>query len=177
MAGTYHVDLTRSKISFSVRHMRVSKVRGEFKQFKIEAKGDPHNLNDAHVNVLIQVASIETHGKERDRHLRSSDFFYVDKYPYISFESKAFHSKGHGKYQLVGNLTIRGETREERVDVTILRVKKGTGGQQLVLCVGSGVINREAYGLTWNQALEAGGVLVGQKVTYEFELHFSGMGS
>lgn len=173
MAKTYQVDPAHSSITFTVKHMMISKVKGEFKEFDIEANGDPNDLANASVKVTIQAASVDTNNSDRDNHLRSGDFFNAEEYPHIVFQSKSFHSKGGGEFELTGDLTIRGTTREETFEVEYEGSAKDPWGNMKHAFSGEGSLNREDYGLTWNQALEAGGVLVDKKVKFEFELQFT----
>ncbi|MCT4787029.1 YceI family protein [Exiguobacterium aestuarii] len=173
MAKTYQVDPAHSSITFTVKHMMISKVKGEFKEFDIEANGDPNDLANASVKVTIQAASVDTNNSDRDNHLRSGDFFNAEEYPHIVFQSTSFHSKGGGEFELTGDLTIRGTTREETFEVEYEGSAKDPWGNMKHAFSGEGSLNREDYGLTWNQALEAGGVLVDKKVKFEFELQFT----
>ncbi|WP_215143338.1 YceI family protein [Exiguobacterium qingdaonense] len=173
MAKAYQVDPAHSSITFTVKHMMISKVKGEFKEFEIKANGDPSNLSDANVKVTIQAASIDTNNADRDNHLRSGDFFNAEEHPHILFQSTSFRSKGDGEFELTGDLTIRGTTRQETFEVEYEGSAKDPWGNMKYAFSGEGSLNREDYGLTWNQALEAGGVLVDKKVKFEFELQFT----
>ena len=173
MVKTYQVDPAHSSITFTVKHMMISKVKGEFKEFDIEANGDPNDLANASVKVTIQAASVDTNNSDRDNHLRSGDFFNAEEYPHIVFQSTSFRSKGGGEFELTGDLTIRGTTREETFEVEYEGSAKDPWGNMKHAFSGEGSLNREDYGLTWNQALEAGGVLVDKKVKFEFELQFT----
>ncbi|WP_214703979.1 MULTISPECIES: YceI family protein [unclassified Exiguobacterium] len=173
MAKTYQVDPAHSSITFTVKHMMISKVKGEFKEFDIKANGEPNDLANASVKVTIQAASIDTNNTDRDNHLRSGDFFNAEEYPHLVFHSTSFRSKGGGEFELTGDLTIRGTTREETFEVEYEGSAKDPWGNMKHAFSGEGSLNREDYGLTWNQALEAGGVLVDKKVKFEFELQFT----
>lgn len=173
MAKTYQVDPAHSSITFTVKHMMISKVKGEFKEFAVEANGQPDDLASARVTVTIKAASIDTNNGDRDAHLRSGDFFDADQHPDLVFESTSFQAKGGNEFSLTGNLTIRGTTREETFGVEYEGSAKDPWGNMKHAFTGDGTINREDYGLTWNQALEAGGVLVDKKVKFEFELQFT----
>lgn len=173
MAKIYQVDPAHSSITFTVKHMMISKVKGEFKDFHVEANGQPDDLANARVNVTIKAASIDTNNSDRDNHLRSGDFFDVEQHEDIVFESTSFRAKGGGEFELTGNLTIRGTTREETFEVEYEGSAKDPWGNMKHAFTGDGSINREDYGLTWNQALEAGGVLVDKKVKFDFELQFT----
>lgn len=173
MAKTYQVDPAHSSLTFTVKHMMISKVKGEFKEFTVEANGQPDDLANARVNVTIKADSIDTNNSDRDTHLRSGDFFDADQHPDLIFESTSFQAKGGNEFALTGNLTIRGTTREETFEVEYEGSAKDPWGNMKHAFTGDGTINREDYGLTWNQALEAGGVLVDKKVKFEFELQFT----
>lgn len=173
MAKTYQVDPAHSSITFTVKHMMISKVKGEFKEFDIKANGEPSDLANASVKVTIQAASIDTNNTDRDNHLRSGDFFNVEEHPHLVFHSTSFRSKGDGEFEVTGDLTIRGTTREETFEVEYEGSAKDPWGNTKHAFSGEGSLNREDYGLTWNQALEAGGVLVDKKVKFEFELQFT----
>lgn len=173
MAKTYQVDPAHSSITFTVKHMMISKVRGEFKEFNVKANGEPNDLANASVKVTIQAASIDTNNTDRDNHLRSGDFFNAEEHPHLVFHSTSFRSKGDGEFELTGDLTIRGTTREETFEVEYEGSAKDPWGNTKHAFSGEGSLNREDYGLTWNQALEAGGVLVDKKVKFEFELQFT----
>ena len=162
---TWTFDKSHSKVGFAVRHMMISKVRGDFKDYDVEISLDPDNLQDSKVRASIDVASIDTNNADRDAHLRSEDFFDAEEYPTIDFESTSFRRTDDGDVELTGDLTIRGTTRE----VTLAGEQMGPaknpfGGGQAVGYSLTGELDREEFGLSWNQALETGGVLVGKKI-------------
>ncbi|MCI0570520.1 MAG: YceI family protein, partial [Myxococcaceae bacterium] len=167
---TWNIDTTHSGINFSVRHMVISKVRGSFRAFAGTVTLDEQAATAASVTARIEVASIDTGVEQRDGHLRSPDFFDAEKYPAITFQSTKVQ-KGAGNHLVVtGNLTIRDVTREVSLDVEQLGTGKDPWGNERVAFAAKTSINRGDYGLKWNQALEAGGVLVGEKIDIELEV-------
>lgn len=167
---TWTLDLAHSKVGFTVRHLMISKVRGQFNSFSAEVEVDPDNVANTKVRASIDANSIDTNNTDRDNHLRSPDFFNIEEYPTLEFESSAFRSKGDGKIEVDGQLTIRGETHP----ITLTGEQQGPAanpfsGQRTVGFSLHGEIDRELYGLTWNQGLETGGVMVGKKVTIEID--------
>lgn len=165
----YSVDTAHSEIGFSVRHMMFAKVRGQFKTWTAALAYDAADPSKTSVRVQIDTASIDTREEKRDAHLRSDDFFSAGKFPKITFESKRIEKTGQGRYKLVGDLTIRDVTREVALDVEQTGGGKDPWGNQRLGFSAKGTINRGDWGLKWNQALEAGGVLVSDKVDIEVE--------
>jgi polyisoprenoid-binding protein YceI len=168
--NAWSIDAAHSGINFSIRHMVVSKVRGRFGKFAGELQLDDANLAGSSVHVVIDVASIDTGTQQRDDHLRSADFFDVASYPEMRFDSTRIEQTGEGRYRVVGPLTIRGATREVSLDVELGGRAKDPWGNERVGFIAKGSLERSAFGLTWNQALEAGGVLVGDRVDIELEV-------
>lgn len=166
---TWNIDPTHSGIHFSVRHMVIAKVRGAFKDFTgtLTQQGDDPTTGT--VQASIKTASIDTGTEGRDTHLRSADFFDAEKFPTIDFKSTKIEKKG-GELRVTGNLTIRDVTREVVLDVEPLGGGKDPWGHQRIAFAGRTSINRTDFGLNWNQALEAGGVLVGEKIEIELEV-------
>lgn len=159
------IDPAHTSLTFRVRHMMITNVRGEFGKLQGEALFDPERPERASVKVEVDVASINTNEDQRDAHLRSADFFDAESYPTMTFESKRVARKGDG-YEITGDLTIRGTTREIvlRVDDVTAEHTDPWGGQRIGASA-SAKIKRSDFGMTWNTALEAGGVLVGDEVT------------
>lgn len=168
-AKTFKFDLAHSRVGFTVRHMMFAKVRGHFATWDGELVLDPENPSASRVMARIETASIDTGVADRDNHLRSGDFFDVEEFPAIEFVSTGFE-RAPGGYKVHGNLTIRGTTNPVTLDVE----DNGSGvdpwGQTRIGLTATTKLDREAFGLTWNQALEAGGVLVGKEVGVELEL-------
>jgi polyisoprenoid-binding protein YceI len=169
-SATWNIDPTHSTIGFSVRHMMVSNVRGTFDKFSGTITGDPADPKNAKVDVTIAADSINTRNGSRDEHLKSADFFDTTKFPTITFVSKKVESAGEGKLRVVGDFTMHGVTRE-----VVLTVEGPTAPVQVGPSVRSGAsatakVSRKDYGLTWNRAMEAGGMTVGDDVVITIDL-------
>ena len=160
----WNIDPTHSSVTFTVRHMVISKVRGAFTKWQGHVDFDAANPGNSRVSVRIEAASINTHEDKRDGHLRSPDFFDVEKHPAINFESTRVEHKGGDQYRVIGDLTIHGVTRSVELDAEHLGAGKDPWGNERVGFQASTSINRKDFGLTWNQALETGGILVGEKI-------------
>ena len=169
---TYENDPAHTSVHFSVRHMMVSNVRGEFRKTSATIKYDRDNPANSSVEATIDASSIATHDDQRDAHLKSADFLDVAKFPTITFRStKVQPHSGGGK--LTGNLTIHGVTREITLEVEGPTPEiKDPWGKQRIGASATGTLNRKDFGLNWNTALETGGVLVGDevKITIEVEV-------
>jgi polyisoprenoid-binding protein YceI len=167
-AGTFTIDPSHSQVGFAVRHVMVSKVRGRFTAFTgtITVGDDPV---DSSVEADIEVASIDTHDTGRDDHLRSADFFDAAAHPTATFRSTRVTAAKKGRFTVLGDLTIRGVTNPVELDVEYEGVAQDPWGNQRIGVSATTEIDREAFGLTWNQALETGGVLVGKTVKVEIE--------
>ena len=161
--GTWTVDPAHSSVEFRVKHMMISTVRGRFGEFAatIEAAPDYHQSK---VQGTVKAASIDTNEPRRDDHLRSTDFFDVEHHPEISFESTGIEHLEKGNYRVEGDLTMHGETRPVRFEVTVHGVTTDPQGQDRVGLEARGTLSRAEFGLRWQQALETGGVLVGDEV-------------
>lgn len=167
---THDIDTSHSEIGFSVRHMMFAKVRGQFKAWTAKLAFDPADPNKSSVTVEIDTASIDTREEKRDAHLRSGDFFESEKFPKMTFASKRVEKTGAGRYAIRGDLTIRDVTKEIVVDVEQTGTGKDPWGNARLGFAGKVSINRTDWGLKWNAALEAGGVLVSEKVDIEVEV-------
>lgn len=166
--ANWNIDNSHSHINFSVRHMVFAKTRGTFRQWSAQlALAD--DLVSSSVKVEVDVASIDTGEEKRDAHLRSADFFDAEKHPKMTFASKRI-DKTAGKLLLVGDLTIRGTTKEVALEVEETGRGKDPWGNERVGFSATTSINRADYGLTWNAALETGGVLVGDKVEISIDI-------
>lgn len=168
-SNTWNFDPAHSRVGFAVRHMLISKVRGSFTRWSGAVDLDESNLEQSSVRVTLEAASIDTAEPKRDQHLASPDFFDVESYPSITFESNRVNDLGNGALEVVGNLTIKDITREVTLEVT--ETGRGTdpwGGQRIAFEARM-AIDRRDFGLRWNQILEAGGMLVGDKVEIEIE--------
>jgi polyisoprenoid-binding protein YceI len=164
---TWNIDPTHSEIGFSVRHMMISKVRGQFKSFDGNLHIDAYNPANSSISGSITVASIDTREEQRDAHLRSADFFDVDNFPKMRFESTRIEHLSGNRYKVYGTLTIKDVTREIAFDVTDEGKGQDPWGNQRWGVSAITRINRKDFGLTWNVALETGGWLVGDEVTID----------
>ena len=162
-AGTWKVDPAHSSVGFEVKHMMIATVRGRFTEFEgtIEAHED---LADSRVYGTAQAASIDTGHPDRDAHLQDRDFFDVKRYPEIRFESTRIENVEGPQYRVTGDLTIKGETREVSLDATVQGAGADPWGNERVGVACHGVVNRTDFGLTWQQRLATGGLLVGEQV-------------
>ena len=166
----WNIDTTHTGIHFSVRHMVIAKVRGSFQQFSGTLTLDEENLAASAVSVRIDTASINTGVSQRDNHLRSPDFFDVEKFPAITFESTKVEKGSGTGLRVTGKLTIRDITREVVLEAEALGVGKDPWGNLKAAFEAKTSVDRRDFGLTWNQALETGGVLVGEKIEIALEV-------
>ncbi|AQQ52093.1 YceI family protein [Planococcus lenghuensis] len=168
-----NVDASHSSIGFTVKHMMISKVRGAFNSYEASVETKEKDLTDAAIEFKIDVASIDTGSEDRDNHLRSADFFDAEAYPHITFAATEVRPQSGDDYELIGDLTIKGVTRP----VTFKAEFEGAGtnpwGQEVVGYSAETTINRKDFGLTWNQALETGGVLVGEDIKISVDIQAS----
>lgn len=164
------VDAAHSTVEFTVRHMMIAKVKGTFHEFTASIEADPEDLTTANIEVEVDVKSVDTRNADRDNHLRSADFFDADQYPKMTFKATDITKKGDGEYEVTGDLTIRGVTRQETFTVTFEGAGKDPWGNEKVGFSASGTINRSDYGLTWNAVLETGGVMVSDEVKIALEI-------
>jgi polyisoprenoid-binding protein YceI len=165
---TWNIDKTHSDVGFSVRHMMISNVRGKFTRFDAEVELDPKNLDAAKVRATVETASVDTGVEARDNHLRSADFFDSEKHPNMTFTSTKVKQSG-SELAVTGKLAIRGIEHEVTLKGELEGPAKDPWGNQRLGFTLSGEIEREQWGLTWNQALEAGGVMVAKKVKIAIE--------
>jgi len=167
--GTWNLDTAHTRIGFVARHLMAAKVRGSFESFAgtIEVADD---LTQSKIDVTIETASVTTSAEDRDNHLRSGDFFDVEAFPTMRFESTEIKDLGHGKYEVAGNLTIKDVTKPVTLDTTYLGIISDPWGNGKAMLEASTKINRESWGLTWNAPLETGGVLVSKEITIELEV-------
>ena len=170
LSGTYTLDPAHTRIGFVARHAMVTTVRGAFNEFEGTAVLDGANPANSRVEVTINAASIDTRNAQRDEHLRSNDFLAMQEYPKITFTSTGVRLAGETTFEVTGDLTIKGVTNPVTIPFTFEGAAKDPFGNQRAGFEGSVTINRKDYGVTWNAALEGGGVLVSDKVTLEFEV-------
>ncbi len=166
----WKIDDAHSNVQFSVRHMMISTVRGEFERFSGDIDFDQDNPENSTLNIQIDAASINTRENDRDNHLRSPDFLNVAEYPYITFVSKRVEQTGEDEGRVTGDLTIRDITREVVLDVTYHGTAKSPWGSTSAGFSASTKIKRSDWDLTWNQALETGGVLVGDQMKIDIDV-------
>ncbi len=170
LTGSYTLDPTHTRLGFVTRHAMVTKVRGAFNEFDSELHIDAEDPSKSTAKVVIKVDSIDTRNADRDGHLRSNDFFAMDEYPTITFESTKAEQVSDDTFRVSGDLTIRGVTRPVSVDLEFMGAAQDPFGNLRLGFEGGLTINRKDWGITWNAALETGGVLVSEKVTLELEL-------
>lgn len=167
-AGVYDIDPNHARVGFAARHLVVSKVRGQFKTVTgaVTIAEDPL---ESSVSADIEAASIDTNAPDRDAHLRSGDFLEAEKYPQLTFRSTGLAEISGNEFKLHGDLTIKDVTRQVVLDVEFEGVNRSPYGQDVFGFSAKTEIDREEFGITWNVALETGGVMVGKKVTIEIE--------
>ncbi|PTL83605.1 YceI family protein [Vitiosangium sp. GDMCC 1.1324] len=166
---TWKIDTAHTSIGFTVRHMVVARVHGRFSRYegRLFVNGD---LTNAQVEVKIDAASIDTQVDARDKHLRSPDFFDVAAFPRVIFRSRRVVAVGQEHYRVVGDLTIKEFTREVVLDAEFLGRLKDESGTERLAFIARTSIDRKDFGLTWNKALETGGVLVGERIDIELDV-------
>ncbi len=170
---TWKIDPAHSVAEFKVKHMMISNVKGQFPKVSGALTLDESNLDNSRVEALIEAASIETRDAQRDAHLKSADFFHVEKFPTLSFKSTRISLVRDGELAAEGDLTIRGVTRKVIFSVEgPTPPAKDPWGNTRVAVSATTKINRKDFGLTWNTALETGGILVGDEVTVTLDLQF-----
>jgi polyisoprenoid-binding protein YceI len=168
--NNWNIDAAHSGINFSVRHMVVSKVRGRFAKYTGTLTLDDGDLTRSVVEATIDASSIDTGMPQRDTHLRSAEFFDVERFPELRFRSKRIEELEEARYRVTGELTIRDVTREVSLDVEYGGRAKDPWGNERIGFLAKTAFDRKDFGLGWNQVLEAGGVLVGDRVEIELEV-------
>ena len=166
MATKWNLDTTHSEITFKVRHMMISNVKGEFRNFNVDLESEDENFKNVKANATIDTASISTNNTDRDNHLKSAEFFNAEAHPQITFETESLNE------EVTGNLTINGVTKPVKLDVDFGGINVDPWGQTKAGFSFEGKINRSDFGLNWNAALEAGGVMVSDEVKIAGELQF-----
>ena len=164
------LDPIHSEVGFSVKHMMISKVKGGFDKLDATIIADPSDLTTAEIEFTIDVASIDTRNEDRDNHLRSADFFDVEKYPTLTFKATNIEKTDDDEYAVTGDVVLHGVTRQETFDITFEGQGKDPWGAEKAGFSGKTKIKRSDYNLTWNAALETGGVLVGDQITITLEI-------
>ena len=161
---SWSIDNSHTTVEFSVRHLGLSSVKGTFHRVGGEVSIDEQDLTRSSGRVEVEVASIDTSDERRDAHLRSADFFDTDTFPTATFESRRIVPAGGDRYRVEGDLTIRGVTRPVTLDAELSEFIVDPWGNRRAAVSVSAEINRNDFGLTWNQVLEAGRLMVGEKV-------------
>jgi len=167
---SWTIDPAHSEITFNVRHMMITNVRGRMERFTGTIDFDEENPALSTVDVQIEAASVNTRDAQRDAHLRSADFFNADTYPYLTFKSKRVDVIDEDQGRIYGDLTIRDITRPVTLDVTYNGLATSPWGQTVAGFSATTKINRQDWGLTWNVPLANGGVLVGERITLSLEV-------
>lgn len=168
--ANWKVDPAHSSIDFSVKHMMVSRTKGTFHDFDAIIEADPSDLTTANIEFNVDLASVDTRNEDRDNHLRSADFFDVENHPKMTFRATEIVMKDDGEYDVTGDLTMRGTTNSETFSVTFEGQGTDPWGNEVAGFSAEGKINRTDYGLTYNAALETGGVLVGEDVKISIQI-------
>jgi polyisoprenoid-binding protein YceI len=163
----YTLDPSHSQVSFAAKHMMVTNVRGSFGEVSGTIALDENDYTNSEIEATIDVAGLSTRDEKRDAHLRSADFFDAENHPTANFKSTRIVSKGGDKYEVVGDLTVRGVTREVVLDAEFDGKGVNPWGQEIIAFSATTEINRKDWGLNWNVALEAGGWLVAEKIKLE----------
>ena len=170
ITGDYTIDAAHTRIGFQARHEMVTKVRGHFSDVEGSFHLDPAHPENSSATVTIQAKSIDTGNADRDAHLRSNDFFAMDEYPEIEFVSTSAERVDDTGFKLTGDLSIRGVTRPVTIEFEYNGVETDPWGNTRVGFEGSTEVNRKDWGVSWNAALDSGGVLVSDKVKLEFDV-------
>ena len=161
---TYKIDAAHSEISFKVKHLMISNVTGNFTDFDATLTANEEDFSDATISFIAQVDSINTNNAQRDGHLKSADFFDAQHFPSISFESVSFSKKSDNVFELVGNLSIKGNTKPVNLEVEYNGTMQDPYGQTKAGFELNGKISRSEFGLTWSAITEAGGVVVSDEI-------------
>jgi polyisoprenoid-binding protein YceI len=167
---TWKIDPGHTTVEFVAKHMMITKVRGRFPDVEGTITFDESDITNSSVEATIQVATVSSGSEQRDNHLRTGDFFLVEQYPTITFKSKRIEPKGDDEYAIIGDLTIRGITREVALDTTYEGRNVSPWGAETIGFSAETTVNRRDFDLNWNVALETGGVLVSDKVKLELNV-------
>jgi len=169
--AVWNIDSVHSNAQFAVRHLMVSNVRGEFAKLGGTVTWDPKDLAQTRIDVTIEAASIQTRNGKRDAHLKSPDFFDVEKFPTLTFQSRQAAQAGTGRAKVTGDLTIHGVTKQVVLDVEgPTEAIQEAGGRSRVGAAATARINRKDFGLVWNRVLDGGGVAVGDEVSITIDV-------
>ncbi|MFF2078192.1 YceI family protein [Kitasatospora sp. NPDC058162] len=170
LTGDWTIDTTHSEIGFAVRHAMVTNVKGRFTEYEGKLHLDGARPHDSSAELVIKVASVDTNQAQRDEHLRTGDFFAAETYPEIRFRSTSAEAIGDDSYRMTGELTIKDTTRPVVLELDYTGSATDAYGAERVGFEGRTVVDRTAFGLTYNAALETGGVLIGEKVKLSFDI-------
>lgn len=166
----WQIDSSHSGIQFTVRHLVIAKVRGQFSRWTGVLETPGSDFAQGSLDVVIDASSISTGVADRDTHLRSADFFDVERYPEITFKSTAVTRTDADRLRVAGALTIKGVTRDVALDVEVLGQAKDPWGHERAAFSATTAVDRREFGLTWNQVLEAGGVMVGDRIDITIDI-------
>ncbi|RJE86061.1 polyisoprenoid-binding protein [Paenibacillus sp. 1011MAR3C5] len=164
------VDASHSEVGFSVRHLMIAKVKGTFHAFDANIVADPADLTSAEISFNIDLSSVDTRNGDRDAHLKSADFFDVEKFPTLGFKATSISQTSEGEYTVTGDVSLHGVTRSESFEVTFEGTSRDPWGNTKAGFSATGAIKRSDYGLTYNAALETGGVMIGDEVKITLEI-------
>lgn len=167
---TWTIDAAHSNVEFAVRHLMIANVKGRFNDVSGTVTIDEVNPAQSTVDVRIGVASVDTRQEQRDQHLRSGDFFHAEEHPDMRFVSRRIEEQAIREYRVTGDLTIRGITREVQLTATEDGRQRDPWGNDRVAFSASTRVNRKDFGLTWNQALETGGFVVGDEIRISLDV-------
>ena len=171
LAATWQIDPAHTNVSFSVRHMMISNVRGEFTKVSGTVEGDEKTPTQAVITATIDAASIDTREAKRDGHLKSPDFLDVAKYPTITFKSKKIEPAAAGQFKVTGDLTLHGVTREVVLDVSDVTAPiKDPMGRTRAGARATTKIDRKDFGINWSKAMDGGGLVVGDEVAIDVDV-------
>jgi polyisoprenoid-binding protein YceI len=173
---TWVIDAAHSNVGFSIKHLMIATVRGSFTQVQGTVTVDESDPTTAEIDITIPTASVTTRDEKRDAHLRSPDFFDAERFPTMTFRSKRVERQSDERLRVIGDLTIRDVTREVALEVELLGRAKDPWGNEKAGFEATTKIKRGDYGLTWNAALETGGVLVGDEVKISIEAELQKQG-
>ncbi len=163
--ATWNLDTTHSEVAFKVKHLMINNVKGQLNNFQVQVEKADDDFKSATISFTADLSSIDTSNEQRDQHLKSADFFDIEKFPTISFKSTKYDTQ-----ELIGDLTIRDVTKPIKLDVDFGGIAKDPWGNTKAGFTITGKINRKDWGLNWNTALETGGVLVGEDVSITAEI-------
>ena len=172
-ADRYQIDPVHSYVGFAVRHMSVSWVKGEFKEFSGDILYDAEDISRSSVSVTIKTASLDTRNERRNNHLKSADFFHVEQFPEITFQSKRVEQRGDA-YVALGDLTIRGVTKEIELPFTLAGPVTAAGGRPRLGAEAAATLNRLDFQVSWNRFLEGAGLVVGDEARIEIQVEAIG---